>query len=282
MTKKKLDTATKEMKTLSILQRPFHKRFNISIDLEEAKRRFVNRIRNLVFDSFFVHDVDEEILRADVLWGIANDLGEEYDWDGTFEDFVLNDFERCLQVLESAYQALASQSLKRQLSDLVLDALKSSEIDLGVDWRQGVFVPRGAVLLDEGLVNENLSWLSDPKYSNVYAPFDKGLTHYYRMLKEPKLAYDVVTDMYEALEALAKIITDRPSHDLSSNAEFFIRRVKASVGYKPILRAYIQFANDFRHGLDSKATRPPLQASEVESFIYLTGVFIRLALSGDK
>ena len=282
MPKKKPHASGKETKTLSILQQPFYKRFNISIDLEEVKRRFVNRIRNQVFDSFFVHDVDEEIVRADVLWGIANALGEEYDWDGTFDDFVLNDFEKCLQVLESAYRALDSQNLKKQLSDLVSDAVKSSEIDLGVDWRQGVFVPRGAVLLDEALVNENLAWLSDPQYSNVYGPFDKGLTHYYRMLKEPKFAFDVVTDMYEALEALAKIITNRPNNDLSSNAELFISKVKASDGYKSILRTYIQFANDFRHGIDSKATRSPLKPPEVESFIYLTGIFIRLAKSSDK
>ena len=239
MAKKKSPTSGKETKRLSMLQQPFYKRFNISIDVEEAKRRFVNRIRNQVFDGFFEHDVEEDIVRGDVLWGIANDLGEEYEWDGAFDDYVLSDSDRCLQVLESAYRALDSQKLKKQLSDLVFDAVKSSEVDLDIDWRQGVFVPKGALLLDEALINENLTWLSDPKYVNVYGPFDKGLTHYYRMQREPKLAYDAITDMYEALEALAKIVTNRPSHDLSSNGELFISTVKASDGYKSILRACI-------------------------------------------
>lgn len=282
MAKNKSPKASKQNKRLSIIEQPFYKRFNILIGLEEARRRFVNRIRNQVFDNFFGSEVEEETVVGTVLWGIANDLGEEYDQDATFDDYVLGDFNKCLQALESAFQALDSDYLKRQLSDLISNALKSSEVDLSLDWRQGVFIPKGAVLLDEALVNENLAWLSDAKYSNVYAPFDKGLSHYYRMQRDPKFAYDAITDMYEALEALAKIVTDRPNRDLSSNGELFISKVDASDGYKSILRAYIQFANDFRHGLDAKAMRASLDGHEVESFIYLTGLFIRLAKPRDE
>jgi hypothetical protein len=48
--------------------------------------------------------------------------------------------------------------------------------------------------------------------------------------------------------------------------------------YKPILKAYIAYANEFRHEAEKgqKKAIPPRQ--EVESFIYLTGLFVRLAM----
>jgi hypothetical protein len=278
MATKKTKSTSKAAKATTISRLPFHKRFAIPIESDEAKRRFVKRISNQVFQNLFGHDIDEKIVKGHVLWGVANDLGEDYDWDRSFEFYVESDFLKCLQVLESSYKALDSAKHKQELSDTILYVLNESETDLGIEWRGGVFLQKGATLLDDVLVNQNLAWLSAQKFLNVYAPFEKGLSHYLRMQKNPKLAYDAITDMYEAFEAFAKIITGRPKHDLSSNAELFLSKVSASEGYKAILKAYIQFANDFRHGLDLKTTRPPLSRREVESFIYLTGLFLRLGM----
>jgi hypothetical protein len=258
-------------------QQPFEKRFAVNVHLFEATRRFVNRITNQVFGSFFAQDIDEETFRGVVLWRIADDLGDKYNWDANIDRYVRDDYVRCLQVLESSYAALESKKHRKELSRLILYALSVSEIDLGIEWRDGIFIRKGAVLLDEVLVNQNLAWLAQPELSNVHAPFEKALSHYLRMQRDAKLGADVITDMYEALEALAKIVTGRPEHDLSSNAELFLSKVKASEGYKPVLRSYIKFANDFRHGLASRKSRTTLLSREVESFIYLTGLFIRLA-----
>jgi hypothetical protein len=84
--------------------------------------------------------------------------------------------------------------------------------------------------------------------------------------------------MYEALEALAKIVTGRPDKDLSANRELFIKKVKASDEYKQLLKDYIDYANKFRHAVKEGESRPKLTEKEAESFIYLTGLFIRLAI----
>ena len=271
-------SSSKSAKKPILSQLPFLKRFAITLDIEDAKRRFVKRISNQVFNNFFANDIDDKTVRGYILWAAANDLGEAYDWDLSLDFYVESDFTKCLQVLESAHKALGSSKHRQELNDLILYVLSHSEVDLGIEWRDGIFVQKGAVLLDTVLVNQNLAWLSASNLSNVYAPFEKGLGHYLRMRREPKLAYDVITDMYEALEALAKIVTGRPTNDLSANAELFLSKANASRGYKAILKSYIQFANDFRHGLDLKTTRPLLQPKEVESFIYLTGLFMRFAI----
>jgi hypothetical protein len=108
-------------------------------------------------------------------------------------------------------------------------------------------------------------------------PFEKGLRHFLESLNKPDLLSDVVTDLYEAVEALAKIVTGRDK-DLSANREQFLSRVRAAEEYKPLLRWYIEYANEFRHAADRGTPKPSLSAAEVESFVYLTGLFIRFAL----
>lgn len=95
--------------------------------------------------------------------------------------------------------------------------------------------------------------------------------------KRPELLSDVITDAYEALEALAKIVTGRESKDLSGNAELFIKKLGVSENYKKMLKEYISLANEFRHAAQEGKEKPKLTIPEVESFIYLTGLFIRLA-----
>jgi hypothetical protein len=164
---------------------------------------------------------------------------------------------------------------------LITDILARSEVDLGVRWKSGRFLRTGARSLDNQLVNDPLHWLTDPKLETVRTPYAKGLEHYLRAIRDPQVLPDVVTDMYEALEALAKIVTGRDK-DLSANRESFIRAVGASDQYKILLKDYIAYANTFRHGAGEDKPKPALSAGEVESFIYLTGIFIRLAMQASS
>ncbi len=93
---------------------------------------------------------------------------------------------------------------------------------------------------------------------------------------KPELLSDVVTDMHEALEAQAKI-TAGNDKDLSANAELFISKLNVSNEYKPILKGYISYANEFRHAAEQGQKKDPLSRRETESFIYVTGLFLRLA-----
>jgi len=88
--------------------------------------------------------------------------------------------------------------------------------------------------------------------------------------------------MYEAVEALAKVVTGRQGKDLSQNRELFISKVDASDAYKVLLKDYIDYANEFRHAEQEGEPKPVMTEREAESFVYLTGIFIRLAMTNTK
>ncbi len=262
----------------------FNERFNITTDIDEAKRRFVNRVNNRIFNGLLIDHSRDEM--NGVIDGIATKLGEEHitlyggSYLGEIKEYTKNDFYKELQALEASFEFVKrdNESLTILIDAEIVLILNDSEVDLGVEWIDGLFYRRGAKLLDEKLVNENLHWLREQKFQNVLEPYSKALDHLMRADKYPELLSDVITDVYEALEAMAKIITgiDR---DLSANQERFIKEVKASKKYKEILRIYIDYANDFRHAVIQGDTKPILLYSEVESFVYLTGIFLRLAMS---
>jgi len=266
----------------------FHERFDIPVSLDEAKRRFVNRAETLIF-SGFIHQRVSMRIREDIKREIVAGLGEIYVSQTPLQSYISNDFNQTLKALEEFYYAVsvstpmiyaAEAHLSMQLDNLIKRLLRDAEVDLGVRWENGCFVKSGAELLDKALVNDVLQWLRDKAYENVLMPYEKGLRHFLEAEKRPEVLSDVITDTYEAVEALAKIVTGRPNTDLSGNAEVFIKAVKASDEYKSILKEYIVYANRFRHSPRPDRPRPSLSVPEVESFIYLTGIFIRLAITG--
>ncbi len=276
---KNQDKTNKQPKTIL----SFHQRFNIEVPNEEIKQRFLNRVSNQVFHSEFHESVFEqneaaEGLKDDIMWRLANELGKTFSYSNDWDYYINEDFRTCLQTLEIIYRELLKDDQKEALDEIIKEIISLSEIDLGVRWREGVFLPSGAKLLDEALVNDNLQWLSDSKYVNVLIPFQKGLVDFLEATKQPERLADTITDMYEALEAMAKVVTSRPSRDLSGNRELFVRRLGLTDYYKKMLKDYISYANEFRHAIEEDKQRVPPSAQEVEAFIYTTGLFIRLAI----
>lgn len=253
----------------------FTERFAIDVDSEEARRRFVSRVYNRAYLDFFLDLRDNERYR--IHKEIISALGDRYQFRKNLSDQIGDDYHRNLQALEVLYNSVVGY-YRDKANNLIISLLEESEVDLGVRWENGRFIKSGAKILDDKLVNDVLHWLRDNAYTSVINPFEKGIEHFLHSEKRPELLSDVITDMYESLEALSKIVTNRPDKDLSSNRELFISKVKASSGYKKLLAEYINYANQFRHAAKEGKTKPSLNSAEVESFIYLTGVFIRLAM----
>ncbi|MHA1372415.1 MAG: hypothetical protein ACTSRA_22165 [Promethearchaeota archaeon] len=268
------------------IETPFHERFDIHFKKEDARKRFINRVNNRIFK--YIEDFYPEV-EALAKERLADELGKKYLKSFTLYEYVRNDFHNCLQAVEVMYACLidffeameASEETKNtevaEFNSKINKIIDMSEIDLGICWENGKFNRKGAKILDEKLVYEPLKWLSKAKYVNVYSPFAKGLSIFLRAEKNPELLTDVITDMYEAVEGMAKIITGRYNKDLSSNVEMFIAKLKVSPNYKILLKDYISYANEFRHSPREMKRRPHITVSEVESFIYLTGLFIRLS-----
>ncbi len=265
---------------------PFHQRFNISVPQGDVQKRFINRAIS------FIHGVipELEVLREERhkqnfvrlgLINVAAKLGVSYKWNTLFSGYAGTDYYSCLLALEALYQTYYNEHGFREYAHMVNNVIKSaislSENDMGIEWRDGAFWPSGAKLLDETLINENLKWLEDKGYKDVLIPFEKGLRHFLEATQKPERLGDTVTDVYEAVEALARIVTGN-NKELSGNAELFINKLKLSDYYKKMLKDYIDFACDYRHAVKLGEKRKPLLRNEVEAFIYTSGLFIRLAI----
>ncbi len=247
----------------------FEERFGLVVGVDEARERFVNRAHYVIFTKFVLTDQHSRYVDA-VTFG----LGRPVQFDASLREIVGRDFHDNLKAIEYVRRAANN---KAALDQIVAQILRESEVDLGVRWEDGVFVKAGAPLLDDKLVRDVLGWAREKEYEIVLAPFEKGLRHFLESTKRPEVLSDVVTDMYEALEAVAKIVTER-NDDLSSNRERFIKAVRAPDAYKKILKEYIDYGCEFRHAADAAGQKPALSPEEVESFIYLTGVFVRFAM----
>jgi hypothetical protein len=260
-----------------IEQKKFHERVNIEVSLEEARERFVNRVYNEILWGFLLSQRFRDDDRYQLNRAVSTYLGDQFQ-NTALVNVVGRDLLRNLRAIEGIYKHLDLMLYKEQLVEIVEEILAASEVDLGIQWRDGQFLPSGAKLLDNVLVNDVLHWLRVRRYSSVLDPFEKGLRHLVEARKRKELTADAVTDTYESLEALAKVITGR-DRDLSANQELFISKVEVSDSHKKLLRQYIEFANEFRHAAASGKAKPKLSYKEAESFIYLTGLFIRLTIT---
>ena len=261
----------------------FHIRFGIEVGEEEARRRFVNRSINDIFGNFFNKLYNNfEIQRR-----ILTRLGEiNLPNRSTLYKYLMDDFFKHLQAIEALYDSLYGdhhQSIinyssdKRRLDQIVHNLLELSEVDLGVRWENGHFLPSRAEFLDQVLIDDPLRWLRlKHEYQTVIAPFEKSLRHLVQAKNRPELYQDVIRDAYEALEALSMIISGRPDKDLSANRDLLIQKLGLGGRHKRLLKEYINYANEYRHAVDQP--RATIGGSEAESFVYLTGWFIRLAV----
>ncbi len=248
----------------------FHERFGLDLGLEEARLRFINRVDIRVLGDYWYKG--EEGL-SNILKQIAFHLGDEQ--KGSTKPYYQKDFLKCLRTIEALYKSLKQQENKADLDTRIKEVFGQSEVDLGIRWEKGIFLPSGAALLDERLVNDILHWLADPKYESVSTPYEKALRHLIEVDRRPELLQDVITDSYEALEAIAKIICGN-NKDLTANRQKFVSILDVSDRYKQMLKSYVEYARDFRHAPEATKSKPTPSKIEVESYIYVTGLFLRL------
>jgi hypothetical protein len=191
----------------------FHERFGIELGVEEGKRRFVNRFHN--FLQTVLSKARCNGIRTETERYICTKIGERWTVSGCVEIFIGNNFNKCLIALEALYvHSKWDGFTEREIKNLLAD----TEIDIGIRWENGHFLPAGAPALDEALVHDPLNLLSTLEYKGVSHAFKKGLDHFLHSTQKPSFLADVLTAMYEAIEALAKIVC-RNEKDLSANRE---------------------------------------------------------------
>lgn len=252
----------------------FNERFNLDMPQGQARVRFTNRILQILFPLF------PDGSYAFATTGTINRvLGERGLTPTQIATVVENDFPRLLDMLERLHKYKASHDDPDKLSEHITRELADADEDLGVVWRaeDGEFRLSGARILDDRLVNDPLDWLRTRGLSTVHEPFDKSLRHLFESRKDKSLLEDAVTNAYNALEAMAKVVVD-PNALFPANRERFIDKLGISKEYKRIAKEMTDYAHKFRHGEGIPKPKPTPTEAEVESFIYSVGMLIRLAV----
>lgn len=253
----------------------FYNRLDRKTKIDEAKRRFVARVSHEIFPDLFSMSLPS-FKRA-----FAAVLEKRYHPGMSLEEYIDPGFEGTLQALE-AFSSAYSMRFPADMQGLdalhlqIRSLLEESEVDLGVRWNHGQFVQSRAIFLDETLVDDVFRWLQEKNYENVLEPYRRGLAYFLQAENHPEMLADVVTEIYTSFEELVKNITNT---DLSTNKELFINTIKVSYQYKNLLREYIKYANECNNAVQLGENHHSLSLYEVESFIYLTGIFIRLAMT---
>jgi hypothetical protein len=118
--------------------------------------------------------------------------------------------------------------------------------------------------------------LKNAGYQAVAEPFEKALRHLLAGQQDVARLGDAITDSYEALEAIARMVTGTTER-LEKNIRAFVSKLRVSDEYQTILKNCANYAHRFRHSATANSPRPQISYKEAESFVYMTGLFIRLA-----
>lgn len=261
----------------------FNKRFGIEESLGEEQTRFVQRINQTIFKNIQKEHEYKKVFRTVCYW-----LGENADdrisahnrynygleiLVPTLRTLTNDDFLQTLKILGLLYQYFNKEpGRQREISELVEVALSNTTMDLEVTWKDGMFYPSGAKILDKKLTEDPIDWLDE--FPDEKKDFENALSHYMK-----KNYGDVVSNCYLVIEGLArKILNNKKT--LDNNREELLKKLKLSQSWKSLLNNYMNYANEFkRHASDE---RHSINRQEVEVFLYFTGLLARLIIQSKK
>lgn len=178
-------------------------------------------------------------------------------------------FEETLKLICLLYQFFNNDESKKDIiNKTIKDVFSHSTIDLGIKWSKGMFYPSGAEELDEKLIEETYDWLTE--FPNEKKDFQNAILNYTN-----KKYDDVIGNCYNAIEGLARHILGNKKV-LDNNIEDLLRKLDLSQEWKSLLKNFIAYANEFKRHASEK--RHKVNPSEVEAYLYFTGVLIRLII----
>ena len=252
-------------------------RFNRLFKIKESKKNeqngFVQRINQTVFSQIEWYPDYKKIFQ-DVCYSLSenpNDIISQ-----TLRQLSNDNFLKTIKILMILYNYFKNEKdWQDKISLEINKALSCATVDIGIRWKNGMFYPSGAKILDEKLIEDPFDWLNE--FPDEKKDFETALSHY--ISKDNKKLGDVVSNCYLVVEGLArKILNNKKT--LDNNKEELFKKLKLSQSWKSLLSNYINYANKFkRHASDERHSINP---QEVEAFLYLTGLLTRLIIQNYK
>ena len=259
----------------------FHERFDIPVDIEAERQKFINRVCNRIFDTWdYFYSTLPPLALNMVFQAIVSELGIRHGkkLKSIYNCINTDNYLEVLRGIEVIYNNSTYFDMKLIIDKNMKDhIIPTSELDLGIRWQNGKFIRTGAKLFDEKIVDDVLKWLGGKGYKTVIEPFEQARNHLLESESRPQVLSHVITKSYEALEALSLILVGKSN--LRGNKELFVKKINGDDFHKKILKEYVEYGCLYRHSPKPNGSpRPQLSIAKAEFFFYFTGTFIRLAM----
>lgn len=274
--------------------RSIYEQLGIATKYEEEISRLSNRII-LVLDNFHSRFYEDRYLIDKIYPTLIKEFGFLIGESSIYENgpggryyLPLKDFFKSskekdafetniknLTLLLEVSKKVLVQTNYGYLYDFILSeakrAIEVTPIDVGYLFSGKTIIKKGARELDEKLILENLTWLSN--YPAIKQLFENSLKHY--LAKDYP---DAITNAYSSLEGLVKTFLDKDKRlDNNETKRDLIKQLGLEEDWGQLLYHYCKLAHEFssRHGKKETGEQLELAMELVEFYIYITGTFIR-------
>lgn len=179
-----------------------------------------------------------------------------------------------LEIIIGSYRRLTDKNQAQKMADTISEALELSRINAVLCWcgSRYTFYPKGAELLDDKLVNDNLNWLE--QYPKARGKFDNALIGTMKK-QNPR---EIIDSLRLALELFLKdfFSNNKSLEKQMSQLGQFLKDKKVATEisnmYEKLFDLHSKYNNNnVKH--DDKCIN-----AEIEFCIYLTGSFMRFLI----
>lgn len=265
----------------------FNKTFGIEESVEEERNRFVQRINQTLFNQIEDHPYPEsynnifKILCYQLGLNADDRIREKNQFNysssaniPSLRSLTNDDFFQTLEILVLLYQFFnKNKDWQDKISLWIKTAVSNANIDLGVRWSSGMFYPSGAELLDEKLIDEILGILHAEDKKSILVAYQKGLKEFSESNKDKSKLKNVVRDMQLSLDETSKVLLG--DKNIGFKHLLKDKNWDEIVKNKFYQKIFFQL-NEFADKLAKHKAEAEFDEYEVETFVYLTGIFIRL------
>lgn len=206
------------------------------------------------------------------------------------KDFFTNDFISSVVTCEMLLNVLSSKEIiffdkegaTKGIDSLIKSikySLSESIIDLGIifDEESFKFIKKGEEIFDRFSLSETLLFLND--YPTAKKLFSNAISNFLQ-----KEYQDAITKSYSALETVIKTYFNNDK-TLENNIENILKHDLFTSYWKSIFVNYCKYAHEYssRHGKnDTSKYEIDLKPVDIETYMYMTGILIRLFVNLKK
>ena len=267
----------------------FYKRWNIDLDEKQRWENFKNRVLNSYtlsigneiknnstcedefFDLIGIHE--RRINRLIDICSWDNGFGDSSTYNYFVDSTDIKKFILGLEVL--FWMEELDKDDKIHFLEYIKDDIVTTGVPLEVKQTKTdvLFYPKGAKLLDEKLVNDNLDWLS--QYPKSYEIFKNALQEFGTKGKER----DVVDKLRLSLELLFRDILQNKKSLENQEKEIgnYLKTKNVSTEISSMFWKILDYFNKYQNSKAKHENKAP--SDEVEFILYLTGTLMRFLLT---